>query len=97
MPCGLDGHVIVKERGQGFMAVNERSPRAQPEDKVCLHCVRYHKSHGYRVLSIIIYPTRLVSVVPRTLSPATIDQVPVSHDRCGDCCQVLQPILPQVR
>ena len=31
--------VIVIARGQGFMVVNEPSPRAKPEDKVCLHCV----------------------------------------------------------
>ena len=34
-------YVIVIARGQGFMAVKEPSPRAQPEDKVRL---RYHKS-----------------------------------------------------
>ena len=28
--------VIVIARGQGFMAVNGPSPRAKPEDKVCL-------------------------------------------------------------
>ena len=37
-------YVIVIARGQGFMAVNEPSPRAKPEDKVCLHC---HKSLLY--------------------------------------------------
>ena len=45
--------VIVKAQGQGFMAVNEPSPRAQPEDKVCLRC---HKSLATRALTII-YPT----------------------------------------
>ena len=29
-------YVIVITRGQGFMAVNEPSPRVEPEDKVCL-------------------------------------------------------------
>ena len=72
------------------MAVNEPSPRAQPETKVCLHC---HKSHGYCALSII-YPTQLVSAAPRTLSLATIDQVPVavSHDRYRDGCLFLRSI-----
>ena len=37
--------VIVIARGHGFMAVNEPCLRAQPEDKVCLHC---HKSMSTR-------------------------------------------------
>ena len=40
------------------MAVNEPSPRAQPEDKVCLRC---HKSLATRAITVI-YPTRLVRV-----------------------------------
>ena len=51
-------YVIVIARGQGFMAVNEPSPRAQPEDKVCLRC---HKSLATRAITVI-YPTRLVRV-----------------------------------
>ena len=47
------GYVIVIARGQGFMAVNQPSPRAQPEDKVCLRC---HKSLATRAITII-YPT----------------------------------------
>ena len=38
-------------RGQGFMAVNEPSPRAQPEDKVCLH------SSSMATRAINLYPT----------------------------------------
>ena len=34
----MGDYVIVIARGQGFMAVNEPSPRAKPEDKVCLRC-----------------------------------------------------------
>ena len=45
--------VIVIAWGQGFMAVNEPSPRAQPEDKVCLRC---HKSLATRAITVI-YPT----------------------------------------
>ena len=41
-------YVIVIAWGQGFMAVNEPSPRAKPEDKVCLHC---HKSLATRYIS----------------------------------------------
>ena len=52
-------------------------------------------AHGYRALSNI-YPTRLVSAAPRSLSITTIDQIPVSRDRCGDGCQFLRPILPRV-
>ena len=37
---------------QGFMAVNEPSPRAKPEDKVCLRC---HKSLATRAITVI-YP-----------------------------------------
>ena len=44
--------VIVIARGQGFMAVNEPSPRAKPEDKVCLRC---HKSLATRAITVI-YP-----------------------------------------
>ena len=33
--CVSSGYVIVIVRCQGFMAVNELSPRAQPEDEVC--------------------------------------------------------------
>ena len=44
--------VIVKAQGQGFMAVNRPSPRAQPEDKVGL---RRHKSMATWALTII-YP-----------------------------------------
>ena len=43
-------YVIVIARGQGFMAVNQPSPRAQPEDKVCLRC---HKSLATRAITII--------------------------------------------
>ena len=43
-------HVIVIARGQGFMAVNEPSPRAEPEDKVCLRC---HKSLATRAITVI--------------------------------------------
>ena len=43
-------YVIVIARGQGFMAVNEPSPRAKPEDKVC------HKSLATRAITDI-YPT----------------------------------------
>ena len=46
-------YVIVIARGRGFMAVNQLSPRAQPEDKVCLRC---HKSLATRAITII-YPT----------------------------------------
>ena len=46
-------YVIVIARGQGFMAVNQPSPRAKPEDKVCLRC---HKSLATRAITII-YPT----------------------------------------
>ena len=46
-------YVIVLARGQGFMVVNQPSPRAQPEDKVCLRC---HKSLATRAITII-YPT----------------------------------------
>ena len=46
-------YVIVIARGQEFMGVNEPSPRAQPEDKVCLCC---HKSMATRAITII-YPT----------------------------------------
>ena len=42
--------VIVKAQGQGFMAVNRPSPRAQPEDKVGL---RRHKSMATWALTII--------------------------------------------
>ena len=45
--------VIVIARGRGFMAVNQPSTRAQPEDKVCLRC---HKSLATRAITII-YPT----------------------------------------
>ena len=43
-------YVIVIARGQGFMAVNEPSPRAEPEDKVCLRC---HKSLATRAITVI--------------------------------------------
>ena len=43
-------YVIVIARGQGVMAVNEPSPRAEPEDKVCLRC---HKSLATRVITVI--------------------------------------------
>ena len=46
-------YVIVIARGQGFMAVNQPSPRAKPEDKVCLRC---HKSLATRAITVI-YPT----------------------------------------
>ena len=46
-------YVIVIARGRGFMAVNQPSTRAQPEDKVCLRC---HKSLATRAITII-YPT----------------------------------------
>ena len=50
-----NNYVIVIARGQGFMAVNQPSPRAQPEDKVCLRC---HKSLATRAITIIhVYPT----------------------------------------
>ena len=48
--------VIVIARGQGFMAVNEPSPRAKPQDKVCLRC---HKSLATRAITVI-WPTWLV-------------------------------------
>ena len=48
-----DFYVIVIARCQGFMAVNEPSPRAQPEDEVCLLS---HKSLATRAITII-YPT----------------------------------------
>ena len=41
-------YVIVIARGQGFMAVNQPSTRAQPEDKVCLRC---HKSLATRAIT----------------------------------------------
>ena len=44
--------VIARVPLQGFMAVNEPSPRAQPEDKVCLRC---HKSLATRAITVI-YP-----------------------------------------
>ena len=31
-------YVIVIDWSQGIMAVNQPSPRAKPEDKVCLRC-----------------------------------------------------------
>ena len=40
MNCANEIYVIVIVRSQGFMAVNELSPRAQPEDKVCLHYIK---------------------------------------------------------
>ena len=43
--------VIVIARCQGFMAVNEPSPRAQPEDEVCLLS---HKSLATRAISHLI-------------------------------------------
>ena len=43
-------YVIVIARGQGFMAVNKLSPRAKPEDKVCLRC---HKSLATRAITVI--------------------------------------------
>ena len=46
----LNCYVIVIARGQGFMAVNEPSPRAEPEDKVCLRC---HKSLATRAITVI--------------------------------------------
>ena len=51
--------VIVIARGQGFMAVNRPSPRAQPEDKVGL---RSHKSMATRAVTII-YPTWLAASI----------------------------------
>ena len=38
-------------RGQGFMAVNELSPRAKPENKVCLRC---HKSLAISAIIVTI-------------------------------------------
>ncbi len=49
----VEHYVIVIARGQGFMAVNEPSPRAKPEDKVRLRC---HKSLATRAITNI-YPT----------------------------------------
>ena len=51
-PCSPQGGklVIVIARGQGFMAVNEPSPRAKPEDKVGLRC---HKSLATRAITVI--------------------------------------------
>ena len=46
-------YVIVIARCQGFMAVNEPSPRAQPKDEVCLLS---HKSLATCAITII-YPT----------------------------------------
>ena len=44
------GTISVRFNSSGFMAVNEPSPRAQPEDKVCLRC---HKSLATRAITVI--------------------------------------------
>ena len=54
-------YVIVIARGRGFMAVNCPSLRAQPEDKVGLHC---HKSLATRAVTIIYTRRELASLAP---------------------------------
>ena len=49
------GHILVIAQGQGFMAINEPSLKAKPEEKVCLRpAFPVHEVHVYWVGYIVV-------------------------------------------